>query len=208
MAGKLAPVNKEMQAMQLSFDQVTRAPSILTPNQVQKIWNATRPVYKYERPAKGGGTWTYVKASYIRKVLDSVFGFNWDLVITTSDTEIQGWIKMGLKQIVVRGYIEGRVLYNASWLPVRKYGTGRADIKFRQNSQTPLDVGNDIKAAESDLLKKCASKFGIAADVYEDDFVPIEIVGSDENSDRAKATKSKLKEAKKIIKKQSERTAQ
>jgi len=194
---------RDIQALQLELNQVTRTKSVLNQNQIQKLWNSTNPKYQYTRPAKGGGEWTYIKASYVRKVLDSVFGFNWDIVITTTDTEIQGWIALGTKQIIVKGYIEGRVWFDGQWVSIKKYGTGRADIKFKKNSTDPLDVGNDIKAAESDLLKKCASKLGIGADVYEpEEFMAIEIIGSDENSDKAKLAKKRIEKAKKDIKKE------
>lgn len=188
-------IEGEIKKLELDITQVTRTKSLLSANQIQKIWNSTPQRYKYSRPAKGGGSWTYIKASYVRKVLDSVFGFNWDIIRTTTTTEIQEWIKMGVKQIIVDGYIEARVKDDGTWIPIKKYGTGRADIKFRKDTVEPLDLGNDVKAAESDLLKKCASKFGIGADVYEtDEFQAIEITGSDDNTDRAKATKQKLKD--------------
>ena len=99
----------EIQKMQLDISQVTRTQSIFNQNQIQKIWNSTPDRYKYTRPAKGGGSWTYIKGSYVRKVLDSVFGFNWDWVRTTTDAEVHEWIKMGVKQIIISGYLVGRV---------------------------------------------------------------------------------------------------
>jgi len=197
----MADKSKEIHKMQLEVTQVTRTQSLLNSNQIQKIWNSTPARYKYSRPAKGGGSWTYIKASYVRKVLDSVFGFNWDIIRTTTTSEIQEWIKMGVEQIVVDGYVEGRVKADGEWVGIRKSGTGRADIKYRKGTKTPLDLGNDIKAAESDLLKKCASKFGIGADVYEsEEFMEIEIIGSQENSDRSKATKKKVEAMKEELK--------
>ena len=65
----------------------------------------------------------------------------------------------------------------------------------------PLDLGNDFKAATSDALKKCASLFGIGADVYEaSEFQEIEITGSQENTDRAKLTKDKIAKMKTQLK--------
>lgn len=191
----------EIKKLQLDISQVTRTQSILNQNQIQKIWNSTPQRYKYARPAKGGGQWTYIKSSYVRKVLDSIFGFNWDIVVTSTDQDIQGWISLGVKQIVVKGYLEGRVWHDGQWVSIKKSGTGRADIKFKKDSTQPLDIGNDIKAAESDLLKKCASKFGIGADVYEaGEFTEIEIIGSDEHSSKSKLAEQRIKEAKKAIK--------
>lgn len=194
-------ISSEIKKLELDMSQVTRTTSLLNQNQIQKIWNSTPARFKYTRPAKGGGSWTYIKGSYVRKVLDSVFGFNWDWTRRTTDADIQEWIKMGVKQIIVDGTLVCRVKVDGSWVELKKSATGRADIKFRKNSDQPLDVGNDIKAAETDSLKKCASKLGIGADVYEaDEFMEIEIVGSQENSDRAKLTKDKLAKMKKELK--------
>jgi hypothetical protein len=35
----------------------------------------------------------------------------------------------------------------------------------RDNSGT-LDYGNDVKAANTDCLKRCAAQFGVASDIY------------------------------------------
>ena len=68
-------------------------------------------------------------------------------------------------------------------------------------SPIPLDIGNDFKAATTDCMKKCASLFGIGADVYEaDEFMAVEIIGSDEAKSSAKATKKKLEKMKKEVK--------
>ena len=61
-----------------------------------------------------------------------------------------------------------------------------------------------MKAAVSDCLKKCASLFGIAADVYEaDEFIEITISGSD--AEKEKVAQKKIKDAKKILKAQGEK---
>lgn len=194
-------VKNEVARLQLDVSQVTRTKSVLNQNQIQKIWNSTPNRYKYSRPAKGGGEWTYIKGSYVRKVLDSVFGFRWDFEATTTDTELQRYLDLGVKQVIVRGVLTGWVKEDGEWIPIKKSGTGRADIKFKKGTQDPMDFGNDIKAAETDCLKKCASKFGIGADVYEaDEFMAVEIIGSDENSERAKLTADRLKKAKKELK--------
>lgn len=193
--------NDKINKLQLDINQVARAKSVLNQNQIQKIFNATPKRYVRDRPAKGGGEWSYVSVGYVRKVLDAVFGFRWDVETTTSMSEIQETIKMGFKQIVLQVRLTGWVLVDGEWIPVVKTATGRADIKYRKGSDTPLDFGNDIKAAESDALKKAASKFGIASDIYEaDEFMEIEIIGSDENSDRKKAAKKKIEESKKVLK--------
>ena len=204
----------EIQKMQLDISQVTRTQSLLNQNQIQKIWNSTPDRFKYSRPAKGGGTWTYIKGSYVRKVLDSVFGFNWSFEVETSLAEAFEVAKM-TGSIVVKGTLKGQVKSDGEWVTLAKTQFGRADVKWKMTGQAPnrrkvideytgspvpLDIGNDFKAATTDCMKKCASLFGIGADVYEaDEFQAIEIVGSDEAKSSSKATKKKLDQMKKEV---------
>lgn len=189
--------------LQLDINQVSRAKSVFNQNQIQKIFNSTPARYKYDRPAKGGGTWTYIKSSYVRKVLDSVFGFNWNFDIETTLAEAFEIAKL-TKVCVVKGTLTGKVNIDGEWLEVRKTQFGRAEVKFKKNSTELLDFGNDMKAATSDCMKKCASLFGIGADVYEaGEFMEIEVIGSLENTDRAKATERRIAAAKKAVESQS-----
>jgi glucose-6-phosphate 1-dehydrogenase len=43
----------------------------------------------------------------------------------------------------------------------------QTDQERTQNAERiPLSIGNDLKSAATDCLKKCAAEIGIAADVY------------------------------------------
>lgn len=208
-------IKSEIKKMQLDLSQVTRTHSLLNHNQIQKIWNSTPDRFKYNRPAKGGGTWTYIKGSYVRKVLDSVFGFNWTFEVETSLAEAFDVAKM-TGSVVVKGTLTGRVKDGGEWIELSKTQFGRADVKWKMTGQAPnrrkvideytgspipLDIGNDFKAATTDCMKKCASLFGIGADVYEaDEFMAVEIIGSDEAKSSAKATKNKLEKMKREVK--------
>jgi len=200
-------VSNEIKKLELDISQVTRTTSLLNQNQIQKIWNSTPARFKYTRPAKGGGQWTYIKASYVRKVLDSVFGFNWSFDVETTLAEAFQVAKLS-NSIVVKATLRGKVKHDGEWVELSKTQFGRAEVKWQMitsngvknkkldeytGAPMPLDLGNDFKAATSDALKKCASLFGIGADVYEaSEFQEIEITGSQENTDRAKLTKSKI----------------
>lgn len=204
----MADAANKIKKMELDVTQVTRTQSIFNQNQIQKIFNSTPARYVHVRPAKGGGTWKYPKIGYIRQNLDSIFGFNWDF-ITPDDTleRVIELIKLGVPQVIVKGTLVGRTKVDGEWVTIKKSGTGRADIKFKKElvdgKRMPMDLGNDVKAAETDCLKKCASKLGIAADIYEaDEFMEILITNSDE--DKAKgaqrqADKLKKKLDKKVI---------
>ena len=208
-------IKSEIQKMKLDISQVTRTTSLLNQNQIQKIWNSTPERFKYSRPAKGGGSWTYIKGSYVRKVLDSVFGFNWSFDVETSLAEAFEVAKM-TGSVVVKGTLKGKVKSDGEWVELTKTQFGRADVKWKMTGQAPnrrkvideytgspipLDIGNDFKAATTDCMKKCASLFGIGADVYEaDEFMAVEIIGSDEAKAGAKATKNKLEKMKREVK--------
>lgn len=199
--GTMVQNSKEIDKLKLQLDikQVTRTTSLLNENQIQKIWNSTPQRFKYSRPAKGGGEWTYIKSSYVRKVLDSVFGFNWSFDIDTSLSEAFD-IAKATKMCVVKGTLTARVKHDGEWLSLSKTQFGRAELKFKKGTLEPLDFGNDMKAATSDCLKKCASLFGIGADVYEaGEFQAIEIIGSQENSDSTKATEKRIAKLKKNL---------
>lgn len=193
---------EKIESLQLELKQVTRGKSVLNENQVQKIFNSTPRKYQYSRAGKGGGNWSYVKKSYVRRVLDSVFGFNWDFVPETPLLEAFEVAK-ATKTCVVKGHIVARVLDDKGGITaeISKGDYGRSEVKFRKGTTEPLDFGNDMKAAASDCFKRCAAQFGIAADVYEpEEFMNIEIIGSDENSDQKKNINKKIEEAKKQLK--------
>jgi len=52
----------------------------------------------------------------------------------------------------------------------------------------PLSIGNDLKSAATDCLKKCASEIGIASDIYnKDEFREVKV-----NTVSIKSNKEKL----------------
>jgi len=199
-------VARQIEPLKLDVEQITRTTSVFNANQIQKIFNSTQKKWTYDRPARGGGSWTYVKASYVRRSLDAIFGFNWDFDIETTVGEAFEVAKI-TGSCVVKGILSGRTVRDGMWHTVRKTQFGRAEVKFKKELvdgiKQPLDFGNDMKAAASDAFKKCASVLGIASDIYDPtEFIEIEVVGSDSATDRAKATEDKLKNARKMIKKQ------
>lgn len=123
--------------------------------QIMRMVQQTPEKFVYTRPAKGGGTWKYVTGAYVEKVLNFVFGFMWDFEIM--EHGIQGetiWVKGKLTVKDPKGHT------------ITKMQFGRADIKMKRDGKGMLDFGNDLKAASTDALKKCASLLGIASDIY------------------------------------------
>ncbi len=123
--------------------------------QILHITQKTPLSHVYTRPAKGGGTWDYVTGDYVKKVLNYAFGWLWSFEI--KDKGREGDLVWVLGKLTVE-------LPNGKKIIKEQFG--RADIKMKKGTQTPLDYGNDLKSASTDALKKCASELGIASDIY------------------------------------------
>jgi hypothetical protein len=125
----------------------------------------TPPQYVKQRQGKAGQQWSYVEGSYMVKVLNFAFAWNWDFKIVHQPTtaEILQIIGSKIDQIWVTGSL---TVKDDAGHSITKEQTGGADIKFMKGTRVPVDIGNDMKAAMTDALKKCASEFGIASDIY------------------------------------------
>ena len=135
---------------------LTLTPAPMKEKQLLFILQRTPKQHIYTRKGKGGMTFDYVTGVYVKKVLNYAFGWMWDFEIKDKGRE---------GDLV---WVQGRLtIKNKSGKPVIvKEQFGRADVKFLRGTKTPLDYGNDLKAAATDALKKCASELGIASDVY------------------------------------------
>lgn len=124
--------------------------------QILRMTEKTPAKYVYQRPGKGGGKWDYVSVSYVQRVLDFVFGFNWDFEV----------VQHGKEQDHV--WVLGRLTVHSpdGTKSIVKTQFGRSEVKHKSGTKENLDYGNDLKAATSDALKKCASMLGIARDIY------------------------------------------
>ena len=135
----------------------------LNEHQLALILKRTPPQYIKKRPAKGGGTWDYVTGGYVRKVLNLMIGWDWDFEIL-DHTIISG-----------EAVVKGRLTCRTNGKQIVKTQFGNKDIIYKKQTQEeitkgldkiPLSIGNDLKAAATDALKKCAAEIGIAADIY------------------------------------------
>ena len=159
---------------QLTPDELTFADEQkLTQKQLAFLMAKTPAKYRREKPAKGGGKLTYVSGGYVTKVLNLMFGFDWSFTIQKHEFDLD------IGHVVVHGRLDVPM----GGVRVVKEQFGRADIKFYKDRtlpdgrRMPLDIGNDLKAAGTDALKKCASLLGVAADVYNaHEFTEIEVV--------------------------------
>lgn len=177
--------------------------NLLNTDQLNFLFKKTPEAHIYERPAKGGGKWKYVTGTRVEKVLNLMFGWDWDFFIDKFD------INWEAKQTIV----VGRLVVRTSGHEITKMQFGKSDIMFKTETRKddkgnvikelnsygkmkpkrfptnqPLDLGNDLKAAATDATKKCASKLGIASDIYApNEFKAIHIMSDNEKSDIEKA---------------------
>ena len=180
-------------AIQIEKGVILKVDSDLTTDQVQKFFTKTPASKIKQRPAKGGGSWDYVSGSYVTQVLNSLFAFNWSFEVITSMQEALATAATGT--VVVQGRL--KVLIGDQWITKEQYG--RKDVAYKKGTQTPLDFGNDLKAAATDAKKKCASELGLFADVYsQEDFFEAQIV-EQSDVDEIKMAVAKLTTSKELV---------
>lgn len=149
-------LKKDLESYKTQTGGYSLIKSPISNKQLLMILQRTPKEHVRQRPGKGGGTWDYVTGVYIRKVLNYVFGWLWDFQIIDKGKEgEQVWVS---GRLTIKNE-KGEVL-------IIKEQFGGADIKFRKGTKSPLDYANDLKAAATDALKKCASELGIASDIY------------------------------------------
>ena len=79
--------------------------------------------------------------------------------------------------------------------PYNHYCPVGEDIKsgeliFKKGTKIPLSIGNDLKAAATDALKKCAAEIGIAQDVYApQEFKDVEVIEPPQTKSNAEKMK-------------------
>lgn len=134
-------------------------PTWLQENQALKMLQRTPQEHRYTRPGKGGQKWEYVTGAYVQKVLNYVFGWNWDFEIIKQ--ELIG--DKGAEQVITLGVL---TVKDAQGHEIKKTQNGRKDVAYKKDSKIYLDLGNDYKASATDCLKKCASLLGVASDIY------------------------------------------
>lgn len=155
--------HKEDVAEQVAQTTIVKVPkslhlekSAFTQPQLLKMLQKTPSNHIYRRPAKGGGEWEYVTGTYVKKVLNYVFGWMWSTEVMSVE-EKHGQVVVRLRLTILKP--DGTPL-------LHKEDFGKKDIAKKKDGTGPLDYGNDVKAAETDALKRCAAQFGIASDIY------------------------------------------
>mgnify|MGYP002725529810 CR=1 FL=1 len=128
----------------------------LPTEQIEGLKQPTAAPFKYARKGKGGMTFTYVDIGYVTGMLNKIFGHMWTFEIKDKGIEKeygQVWVQGELKVLCSDGKV------------ITKQQFGSSDIKMDKGGKA-MSVGDDLKSAASDAMKKCASMLGLAADVY------------------------------------------
>jgi len=160
----------------------------LNAKQLQLLLKKTPSQYVRQRPAKGGGVWHYVSGAYVRKVLNLMFGWDWDFEVLSE--MIQG------NQVIVKGKLTCRV----NGKSIIKTQFGCKEIMMRKGTNEPLNLGNDFKSATTDALKKCSAEIGIAGDIYgKDEFKEIDVIQDTFSAEDTHNSKEKERVEKHII---------
>ena len=160
----------------------------LNAKQLQLLLKKTPAQYVRQRPAKGGGVWHYVSGAYVRKVLNLMFGWDWDFEVLNE--MVQG------NQVIVKGKLTCRV--NGKSIVKTQFGC--KEIMMRKGTNEPLNLGNDFKSATTDALKKCSAEIGIAGDIYgKDEFKEIDVIQEALSADEVHSSKEKERVEKHII---------
>jgi len=146
---------------------------------MQHLLKKTPEKYIKKRPAKGGGQWEFVTGGYVKKCLNLMFGFDWDFEVVKFEV-------IGKQAIVL-----GKLTCRSGNKTIVKQQFGRQDIKYRKDTNEPMDLGNDLKGATTDSLKKCASEIGIASDIYnKEEFESAFIVSEEQEENQLQALKN------------------
>jgi hypothetical protein len=113
--------------------------------------------YIKERPGSFGKSLSYVESANIIARLNEAFESDWSF-------EVVEYQQLS-NEVVVLGKL--------SAAGVVKMQIGNSRIAMDRNGE-PLSIGDSIKAAASDCIRKCASLLGIALDLWGELEVPVE----------------------------------
>lgn len=133
--------------------ELTKTQNGITATQWKAIGAVTPPDKIKTRPGRGGKQFRYVETSYVIELLNKTFNGLWDFIVEDQ--------QVGVNQVWVRGRLTVKL---APGLEISKTQYGGSDVK--KSNGVVVDIADDLKAATSDALKKCASLMGFAADIY------------------------------------------
>ncbi|MDQ4075235.1 MAG: RAD52 family DNA repair protein [Chloroflexota bacterium] len=137
-------------------------PGALNEGQIAILTQRTPTYAIKQRQGRGGMTFSYVEHAWVTEKLNEAFGFNWQWEVVEyrlfpDDQDAQ--------EVTVLGKL---TVKTAGGDTVTKMQFGSSDVK-RTKQGNIISIGDDLKGASSDALKKCASLLGLALDLYSRD---------------------------------------
>lgn len=109
-----------------------------------------------KRMGRGGRAYDYIETNYVIGRLNAIFNFDWNLETIWQEMDRKN------KQVAVKVRLTVRFLDGKS---IIKEAFGSSEIKMTKTGDM-VDMADDLKAAQSDGLKKAASMLGVGWDVY------------------------------------------
>ena len=111
-----------------------------------------------QRKGVGNMTFDYVTLNYVVGRLNAITIFDWDFEVVSYEI-LKEQMMIALQGRLTLRLLEGKV--------ITKTAFGGSNIKTLQSDRKKMvDFANDLKSAEADCIKKCASLAGICWDVY------------------------------------------
>ena len=124
-------------------------------DQINLIFSPTPSQFIKQRPGRGGLTLDYVEANYIFQRLNAIFRCDWDVDIVEQNIYKEAGQIATKARLTVR-FADGRSVSKTAW--------GGSEVKNKDGKV--IDIADDLKASESDAIKKAASMLGLCWDVY------------------------------------------
>jgi len=127
-----------------------------------------------QRPIRGGRKADYVPTWWFVDQANALFGHNWTFEIVEQGVgERQVWVK-GKLVIRTPERMEKETRTDGTVVEVRQGGLEIVKMQYgghdlaKDDKGNTISIGDTLKAAASDSLKKCFTMLGIAADIYGD----------------------------------------
>ena len=152
------------------------ANEIITPELTAILTQRTPPNVIRYRPGPSGKILSYVEHAWVTEQLNLAFAWQWSW-------EVLEWKLLPNADEPTEAFVLGRLTIHAK-TDIVKTQFGSSDIKRDRNGKI-LSIGDDLKAASSDALKKCASLLGLALDLYKSE--------DDDSANSKTKTKTKTK---------------
>jgi len=146
--------------MSTELTQVTTQPAAITEAQLTILTQRTPAEVIRQRPGPGGKLLSYVEHAWVTEQLNLAFNWAWSWGILE-------W-RLLPEQDPSEVFVLGKLTIHSQNGDLVKSQFGSSDVK-RDRQGKPISIGDDLKAASSDALKKCASLLGLALDLYHSD---------------------------------------